>query len=74
MVHIIPILLINPCIDAQNEIAPKGAGIARVKGFHILFNDTMSGDHITVKITKTDPLSAEAEIITWNSSDKLNMR
>jgi predicted RNA-binding protein with TRAM domain len=43
---------------------PNGAGIARVKGFLILINDTTPGDHLKVKITKTDPLSAEAEIIT----------
>ncbi len=46
------------------EITPNGEGIARVKGFLILINDTTPGDHITVKITKTAPLSAEAEIIT----------
>ena len=46
------------------ETTPKGAGIARIKGFLILIEDTKPGDHITVMITKTDPLSAEAEIVT----------
>ncbi|PVX27698.1 MAG: deoxyribonuclease [Candidatus Bathyarchaeum sp.] len=46
------------------ETTPNGAGIARIKGFLILIDDTKIGDHITVKITKTDSLSAEAEIIT----------
>lgn len=43
---------------------PKGAGIARIKGFLILIDDTNLGDHIKIMITKTDPLSAEAEIVT----------
>jgi predicted RNA-binding protein with TRAM domain len=43
---------------------PNGAGIARIKGFLILIDDTKLGDHIKVMITKTDPLNAEAEIVT----------
>jgi predicted RNA-binding protein with TRAM domain len=46
------------------ETTPNGAGIARIKGFLILIDDTKLGDHIKVMITKTDPLSAEAEIVT----------
>ena len=46
------------------ETTPNGTGIARIKGFLILINDTNPGDHIKVEITKTEPLSAEAEIIT----------
>ena len=46
------------------ETTPNGAGIARIKGFLILIADTKLGDHMKVMITKTDPLSAEAEIVT----------
>jgi predicted RNA-binding protein with TRAM domain len=46
------------------ETTPNGAGIARIKGFLILIGDTKLGDHVKVMITKTDPLSAEAEIVT----------
>ena len=46
------------------ETTPNGAGIARINGFLILVADTKPGDHINVMITKTDPLSAEAEIVT----------
>jgi predicted RNA-binding protein with TRAM domain len=46
------------------ETTPNGAGIARIKGFLILIDDTKIGDHKKVMITKTDPLSAEAEIVT----------
>ena len=46
------------------ETTPNGAGIARIKGFLILIDDTKLGDHIKVMITNTDRLSAEAEIVT----------
>jgi predicted RNA-binding protein with TRAM domain len=46
------------------ETTPNGAGIARINGFLILIDDTKLGDHIKVTITKTDHLSAEAEIVT----------
>ena len=42
---------------------PNGAGIAKIKGFLILVDGTRIGDHIKVKITQTDSLSAEAELI-----------
>ena len=46
------------------ETTPNGTGIARIKGFLVLIADTKLGDHIKVKITNTEPLSAEAEIVT----------
>jgi len=46
------------------EATPQGKGIARIKGFLILVDDTKPGDHIKVTITKTDQMNAEAEIIT----------
>ena len=45
------------------ETAPNGAGIARIKGFLVLVDDTKPGDHLKVTITKTEPLNAEAEIV-----------
>ena len=42
---------------------PNGAGIARVKGFMVLVNGAKSGDNLKVRITQTDSLSADAEII-----------
>jgi len=45
------------------ETAPNGVGIARIKGFLVLVDDTKPGDHIKVTITKTEPLNAEAEIV-----------
>ena len=44
------------------ETTPQGAGIARIKGFLILVDNTKPGDHLKVTITKTDALNAEAEI------------
>ena len=46
------------------ETTPNGTGIARIKGFLVLVNNTKLGDHIKVKITNTELLSAEAEIVT----------
>jgi predicted RNA-binding protein with TRAM domain len=46
------------------EITPNGAGIAIIKGFLILVDDTKIGDHVKVKITKTYRMNAEAEIVT----------
>ena len=46
------------------ETTPNGTGIARIKGFLILVDDTKLGDHVKVKITKTDRMNAEAEIVT----------
>jgi predicted RNA-binding protein with TRAM domain len=51
------------------ETTPNGAGITRIKGFLILIDDTNPGDHIKVIITKTDPLSAEAEIVSQETND-----
>ena len=48
------------------ETTPNGSGIARIKGFMILVNNTKPGDHLKVTITKTDYLNAEAEIVTSN--------
>ena len=45
------------------ETAPNGAGIARIKNFLVLVDDTKPGDHIKVTITKTEPLNPEAEIV-----------
>ena len=45
------------------ETAPNGVGIARIKGFLVLVDNTKPGDHLKVTITKTEPLNAEAEIV-----------
>ena len=49
------------------DITPMGTGMGRIKGFLILIEDTKPGDHVKVIITKTEPLSAEAETITKNT-------
>jgi predicted RNA-binding protein with TRAM domain len=46
------------------DVTPLGTGIGRINGFLILVEKTRIGDHIKVIITKTERLSAEAEIIT----------
>ena len=59
-----PVEIVNEYDVYIIETTPQGAGIARIKGFLILIDDTKLGDHIKVMVTKTDPLSAEAEIVT----------
>jgi predicted RNA-binding protein with TRAM domain len=46
------------------DITSMGTGMGRIKGFLILIEDTKPGDRVKVIITKTEPLSAEAEKIT----------
>jgi predicted RNA-binding protein with TRAM domain len=49
------------------DITPNGTGMVRIKGFLVLIDGTKPGDHVKVRITKTEPLSAEAELITSNT-------
>jgi predicted RNA-binding protein with TRAM domain len=58
-----PVEVGNECEVDITDITPMGVGMGRIKGFLILIEDTKSGDHVKVIITKTEPLSAEAEII-----------
>lgn len=44
-------------------MSPNGEGIARVKGFPVLVGDVKLGDHVKVKITYVDSVSADAEIV-----------
>ena len=44
------------------QMSPNGEGIARVKGFPVLVGDVKLGDHVKVKITYVDSVSADAEI------------
>ena len=46
------------------ETTPNGVGIARIKGFLILVDDTKLGDHIKVTITKTETMNAEAKKVS----------
>ena len=45
------------------DITPRGTGMSKIKGFLVLIEDAKPGDHVKVIITKTESLSAEAEII-----------
>jgi predicted RNA-binding protein with TRAM domain len=59
-----PVAIGNEYEVDVTETTPNGEGIATVNGFLILIADTKPGDHVNVMITKTDPLSAEAKIVT----------
>jgi predicted RNA-binding protein with TRAM domain len=43
-------------------MAPNGEGIASVKGFLVFIGNVKLGDHVKVKITNLDSVSADAEI------------
>ncbi len=45
------------------ETTPRGEGIGRVKGFSVFVPNTKLGDHVTVRITNLDSVSADAEKI-----------
>ena len=45
-----------------SQISPHGEGIARVKGFLVFISNARRGDHVKVKITNVDSVSAYAEI------------
>jgi predicted RNA-binding protein with TRAM domain len=46
------------------EMSPRKEGIGRVKEFSIFVRNVKLGDHIAVRITKLDSVSADAEKIT----------
>ncbi len=43
------------------ETTPRGEGIGRVKGFSVFVPNAKIGEHLTVKITSLDSVSADAE-------------
>jgi len=43
---------------------PNGEGIAKIRGFLIFIANAKPGDHVRVKITRLDTVSADAEIVT----------
>ena len=46
------------------ETIPNGEGIGRVKGFQVCVPQAQVGDHLTVKITRVDSVSADARKVT----------
>jgi predicted RNA-binding protein with TRAM domain len=43
------------------DLSPNGEGLANLKGFSIFVSDAKVGEHLNVKIIRTDSLSADAE-------------
>jgi predicted RNA-binding protein with TRAM domain len=43
-------------------MSPHGKGIAHIKGVLVFINNAKRGDHVKVKITNIDSVSAYAEI------------
>ena len=45
-----------------SQMSPRGEGIARVKGVLVFIGNVKLGDHVKVKITNLDSVSAYGEI------------
>jgi len=45
-------------------MSPNGEGIARVKGFMVCVGNVKLGDHVKVKITYLDSVSADAKVVS----------
>lgn len=57
-----PVTLGNEYEVDISEMSPTGEGIARVKGFMVCVANAKLGDHVKVKITYLDSVSADAQI------------
>ena len=47
-------------------MSPRGEGIASVKGFKVFIRNVKLGDHLKVRITNRDSVSADAEVVNGN--------
>ena len=47
-------------------MSPNGEGIASVKGFMVFVGNVKVGDHVKVRITNLDSVSADAEVVSGN--------
>ena len=57
-----PLIIGNEYEVDIHQMSPKGEGIARVKGFLVFIDDASLGDHLKVKITNLNSISANAKI------------
>jgi predicted RNA-binding protein with TRAM domain len=48
------------------ETGKSGIGVAKIRGFVVLVNNTNPGDKVMVRITKVAPSFAAAEVISNN--------
>jgi predicted RNA-binding protein with TRAM domain len=58
-----PVTIGNEYKVNVRQMSPKGEGIARVKGFLVFIENAHLGEHLMVKITNLNSISAKAEII-----------
>jgi predicted RNA-binding protein with TRAM domain len=58
-----PIIVGNDYEVYIRQMSPRGEGIARVKGFLVFIENAHLGDHLMVKITNLNSISANAKII-----------
>lgn len=58
-----PVIVGNKYKVDIGQMSPRGEGIARIKGFLVFIKNANLGDHLMVKITELNSISANAKII-----------
>ena len=58
-----PIIVGNKYKVDVDQMSPRGEGIAKIKGFLVFIKNANLGDHLMVKITELNSISANAKII-----------
>ncbi len=58
-----PVIVDNKYKVDIDQMSPRGESIARVKGFLVFIKNANLGDHLMVKITELNSISANAKII-----------
>jgi predicted RNA-binding protein with TRAM domain len=59
----VPVELGKEYIVDITEMSPNGEGVARIRGFILFVANATLGNHVKVKITRVDSMSANAEIV-----------
>jgi predicted RNA-binding protein with TRAM domain len=57
-----PVTVGNEYEVEVSQMSPNGEGIASVRGFPVFIGNVRVGDHVKVRITGLDSVSADAEV------------
>jgi predicted RNA-binding protein with TRAM domain len=58
-----PVTVGEECEVDISQMSPRGEGIASFKGFKVFIRNVKLGDHVKVRITNMDSVSADAEVV-----------
>jgi predicted RNA-binding protein with TRAM domain len=59
-----PVALGNEYEVQIDQMSPNGEGIGKIKGFSVFVPNVVEGETVTVKITRLDSVSADAQVIS----------